>query len=84
MTEASEREEAASHYEAGGFGRLAERLRAEAAASDVGGAASPACTRARHRDGAGPVVACGSGLVVLGLLGRSDSVSESVPASASL
>lgn len=30
-TEASEREEAASHYDAGGFGERAERLRAEAA-----------------------------------------------------
>jgi len=30
-TEVSEREEAASHYDAGGFGRRAERLRAEAA-----------------------------------------------------
>ena len=30
-TEASEREEAASHYDAGGFGQRAERLRAEAA-----------------------------------------------------
>ena len=29
-TEASEREEAASHYDAGGFGHRAERLRAEA------------------------------------------------------
>jgi uncharacterized protein YqeY len=30
-TEASEREEAASHYDAGGFGHRAQRLRAEAA-----------------------------------------------------
>ena len=30
-TEAAEREEAASHYDAGGFGQRAERLRAEAA-----------------------------------------------------
>ena len=30
-SEVSEREEAASHYEAGGFGHRAERLRAEAA-----------------------------------------------------